>query len=208
MSTRRWCAEWRGNYFSRQNRRHRWMQLWVGFGTGKHFRYYRINSICQELAEEKARALPLFTPSQVLIQHLISAVKAKRQPLLDSPARLRMDYFVPSEFTSAAFRLIERFTSIMYDSTTSYDKVNDLRQEASMWINSLKPITAAANPEVFGWTWEDTGWRPVWTTLPAAAVGCRELIKCGCKAKPDCAKKCIYRTAGLTCTALCLTSWL
>ena len=131
---------------------HPGMQLWVGFGTGKHFRYYRIDSICQELAEEKARALPLFTPSQVLIQHLSSAVKAKRQPLLDSPARLRMGYFVPSEFTSAAFRLIERFTCIMYDSTTSYDKVNDLRQEASMWINSLKPITAAANPEVFGWT--------------------------------------------------------
>ena len=37
----------------------------------------------------------------------------------------------------------------------------------------------------------DTGWRPVWTTLPAAAVGCRELIKCGCKAEPTCAKKCV-----------------
>ena len=40
---------------------HPGMQLWVGFGTGKHFRYYRINSICQELGEEKARALLLFT---------------------------------------------------------------------------------------------------------------------------------------------------
>ena len=56
---------------------HPGMQLWVGFGRGKHFRYYRINSNCQELGEEKARALPLFTPSRVLMQQLSSAVKAK-----------------------------------------------------------------------------------------------------------------------------------
>ena len=81
------------------------------------------------------------------------------------------DGFVPLEFTSAAFRLNERFTSIMYDSAMSYDKVNVLRQKASIWRNSLKPITVEANPEGFAWTCEDTGWRPVWTTLPAAAVG-------------------------------------
>ena len=40
------------------------MQLWVGFGTGKHFRYYHIKSMCQEIWEEKARALTLFTPSR------------------------------------------------------------------------------------------------------------------------------------------------
>ena len=39
------------------------------------------------------------------------------------------DGFIPLEFTSAAFRLIRRFTCIMYDSTTSYDKVNDHRQD-------------------------------------------------------------------------------
>ena len=92
----------------------------------------------------------------------------------------------------------------MYDSTTPYDKVNDLRQEASIWRNSLKPITAAANPEGFGCTREDTGWRPVWTTLPAGVVDCRELIKCGCKAEPTGVKKCRSKTAGLTCTTLCL----
>ena len=111
---------------------------------------------------------------------------------------------VPLEFTYAAFRLIERFTCITYDNTTSYDKMNDPRQQASIWRNSLKPITAAANPEGFGWTREDTGWHPVWTTLPAAAVSCRELIKCGCKAEPTCAKKCRCKTAGLTRTALCV----
>jgi hypothetical protein len=44
--------------------------------------------------------------------------------------------------------------------------------QASIWRNSLKPMIAAPNPEGFGWAWEDTGWLPVWTTLPAAAC-CR-----------------------------------
>ena len=109
--------------------------------------------------------------------------------------------FVPLEFTFAAFRLIEQFTCIMYESTTSYDRANDLRQEARIWSNSLKPITAAANPEGFGWTWEDTGWRPFWRILPATNVGCRELWLL---THLYCAKKCRCKTAGLTRTALCL----
>ena len=36
------------------------MQFWVDFGTGKQFRYYHVNSICQELGDDKARALPFF----------------------------------------------------------------------------------------------------------------------------------------------------
>ena len=58
--------------------------------------------------------------------------------------------FVPLEFTSAAFILIGRFACIMYDSTTAYGKVNDLRQEASTWKNSLQHIITAANSEGFG----------------------------------------------------------
>ena len=33
------------------------MNIFVGFGTGKHF---KINSICQSLGKEKSRALPFF----------------------------------------------------------------------------------------------------------------------------------------------------
>ncbi len=36
------------------------LDLWVGFGAGKHFRYYHINSICLELGEDKCQALPFF----------------------------------------------------------------------------------------------------------------------------------------------------
>lgn len=36
------------------------ISIWVGFGTGKHFRYYSINVICQQVGEQKSRALPYF----------------------------------------------------------------------------------------------------------------------------------------------------
>ena len=63
----------------------------------------------------KSSCFALFTSFRVLLQHPSSAVNATsqpgkqgkhiRQPLLGSLARVRMDLF-----TSAAFRLIERFT--------------------------------------------------------------------------------------------------
>ena len=98
---------------------HPTMQTWVGFGTGKHFHYYHINSICQEFGEREARTLPFVTPFHVLMQHPSSAVKAQIQP--ESMEKISGNYaagftsasqdgFVLLEFTSAAFRLIERFT--------------------------------------------------------------------------------------------------
>ena len=76
----------------------------VGYGTVKHFRYYYINSIGQEIGKGKARALPFLTPSRVLMLHPSSAVKAKsrlgkqgkhiQQPLLGSPVRLGVDLFL------------------------------------------------------------------------------------------------------------------
>ena len=57
---------------------------------------------------------------------------------------------------------------------------------------SLKPVIAAPSPDDFGWYKSDTGWHPIWTMVPAAALACRELIKCGCKAVPMCRKNCKY----------------
>ncbi|KAK3881450.1 hypothetical protein Pcinc_014106 [Petrolisthes cinctipes] len=139
--------------------------------------------------------------------------------------------FVPQDTSSPVFSVIEQFTCAMYDSTTQHNKVNDLQQElfpnrvklmerlpptqnalqhvnrcvyqASIWTEGLKPVTAAPSPDGFGWSKTDTGWHPIRTTVPAAAVACRELIKCGCKAVPMCVKNCKCEKAGLACTALC-----
>ena len=34
--------------------------IWVAFGTGKHFKYVHINSVCSTLGKEKCIALPAF----------------------------------------------------------------------------------------------------------------------------------------------------
>ena len=195
------------------------MQLWVGFGTGKHLRYYHIKSICQDFGEDKARALPFF--------HAFSGFDATSQfsgkgkktawKTWKSYPTATEGFAITLEDTSALFKMTERFTCTMYDTTTSHVKVNDLREkmfpmrvkmteqlpptqsallqqvnrclyQTSIWRESLKLIVAAPSPEGFGWIRADTGWHPIWTQLPAAAVGCRELIKCGCKAAPTCSK--------------------
>ena len=58
------------------------------------------------------------------------------------------------------------------------------------------------SPEGYGWIKSGEAWMPVWILLPEAAKASRELLKCGCKAKPLCSRKCSH-DAGLSCTALC-----
>ena len=36
------------------------VNIWVAFGTGKHFCFYHINSICEKLGEPMSRSLPEF----------------------------------------------------------------------------------------------------------------------------------------------------
>ncbi|KAG0710799.1 hypothetical protein GWK47_022057 [Chionoecetes opilio] len=217
------------------------LDLWVGFGAGRHFRYYHINSVCLELGEDKCKALPFFhtfTGCDVTSQFNGKGKKSAWMTWKSLPTvtegftRSSSSAFVPQDTSSPVFSVIEQFTCAMYDSTTQHNKVNDLRQElfpnrvklmerlpptqnallqhvnrcvyqASIWTESLKPVIAAPSPDGFGWSKSDTGWHPIWTTLPAAAVACRELIKCGCKAVPMCARNCKCENAGLACTALC-----
>ena len=36
------------------------LDIWVAFGMGKHFQYYHINTICQNLGEPLCQALPFY----------------------------------------------------------------------------------------------------------------------------------------------------
>ena len=46
--------------FFRLNTMYPAANIWMGFGTGKHFQYYNINSICHQLGESKSTALPFY----------------------------------------------------------------------------------------------------------------------------------------------------
>ena len=103
------------------------MHLWVGFVPGKHFATTASTHSAKNLL---CPCLPLLW---FLMQHVSSVVKAKsqrgkhgkHQAATAGFTSASHDGFVPFEFASATFRLIERFTCIMYNSTTSYDKVNE-----------------------------------------------------------------------------------
>ena len=99
---------------------------------GNHFRYYHINSICQELGDDKVRALQFF--------HVFSGSDATSQfsgkgkqtdwktwtsysTTTKGFAVTCLNAFVSLKFTSAAFKMFERFICTMYNTTTSHVKV-------------------------------------------------------------------------------------
>ena len=58
--------------------------IWMGFGTGNHFRYYDINSICQNLGVQTCQALlylHAFTWCDTTSQFLGKGKKSARNPL-------------------------------------------------------------------------------------------------------------------------------
>ena len=217
------------------------VQLWVAFGNGKHYKRYHINSICEQLGEDKCVALPFFhaftgcdTTSQFNGKGKKSCWEAwDAFPFVTKGFAFPMkNHFVPLTTESPFFELIEAFTCVLYDRSTTCEEVNDLRKDlfprkvqrmqhlpptqaallqhvnrsmfqSSIWLRSFETQQKVSCPEVFGWTKKDTNWEPKWTTLDEAATSCRQLIKCGCKSEPLCSKRCVCKSTVLRCTALC-----
>lgn len=112
--------------------------IWVAFGTGKYFRYYSINSICNALGEEKSRALPFFhslTGCDTTSQFHGKAKKSAWDAWTSYPAataafaQVMSQPFVPLSIQSELFETLEWFICVLYDKTTDINSVNDMRQE-------------------------------------------------------------------------------
>ncbi len=134
------------------------IDIWVAFGMGKNFQYYYLNGICQNLGKEKCRALPFFhsftgcdTTSQFLGKGKKSSwVAWKAYP--SATAAFQYAYrnpFMKVNKNSVCFELIERFTCVLYDKTTSITSVNDLRQDLfskrAKLINSIPPTQVSCS---------------------------------------------------------------
>ena len=133
------------------------------------------------------------------------------------------------DISSPHFKLIERFTVILYDRTSTTDSVNKARREpfsqkdrslenlpltqdvllqhvlrvahqSGIWTNSVVSDFEIPNPDDWGWKLEDGQWQPIWTTLPPASTACTELINCNCKKS---CTRCKCSQASLPCTDLC-----
>lgn len=112
--------------------------IWVGLGTGKHYRYYSINSICQNLGKPKSRALPFFhaftgcdTTSQFFGKGKKKAWESwKSYPEVTEAFLCAVEH--PFQFlllTSPVTELLERYVCVLYDNTTPICSANELRQE-------------------------------------------------------------------------------
>ena len=135
--------------------------------------------------------------------------------------------------SSSTMSTLERFVILMYDCTSDLIEINKARKQLftqkSRSLESLPPTLAAleqhirrvsyqsncwnkaliADPDLpspadWGWKKDQTGWQPVWTTLPEASQSCSELIRCSCK--KGCTGRCKCYKAALKCTALCFCS--
>ena len=127
--------------------------------------------------------------------------------------------------------MLERYTVLMYDRTSSSKTVNECRHmlfiKKSRQIDNLPPTNAALEEHAkrsalqgghiwgqclvripeglnvchWGWMKTEIGYTPHWTRLSEASVHCQELLHCSCKTR--CTKRCKCVKAALPCTNVC-----
>lgn len=215
--------------------------IWVAFGTGKNFSYIHVNVIAQSLRKENCTALPMFhsfTGCDTVSSFFGKGKKAgwmawKSYPEVTAAFNnFTTKPFSPVDIHSESFKILERFTIIMYQRSSWIESVNEARREmfcqqnkameyipptqsallehtkravyqASIWSTCDLP-QHLNTPEEWGWKTdkESKCWTPLWTELPIAAEACGVLVKCGCKT--DCkGNKCTCKKSMWKCTNLC-----
>ena len=140
----------------------------------------------------------------------------------------------PQEVSDEDKAVIEDLVCHMYSRTTQLKSVNNARkhmfsygnrsidkipptqsaleqhilravyQSGHIWGQMLCPRPTLPSPTEWGWSNSTGTYRPVWSTLPEASIGCQELIKCNCKTV--CRGRCKCKKASLPCTYLCFCS--
>ena len=212
-------------------------ELWIAFGTGKNFRYIPVHLLVLTLKPEMCHALlgfHSFTGCDTT-----SAFYGRGKKMAWESWCLFPDVsnaFIalqkcPERLSPDKLALLERFTVILYDRTSSQTLVNAARQslftrglqilripptqdaliqhclraafQAGVWSQALVAQCTLPNPADWGWVLTDnTNWTPLWTTIADADKSCLELIRCGCKTGCT-TRRCKCVSANLKCTALC-----
>lgn len=128
-------------------------EIWIAFGTGKHFRYLPIHSIAEQLGPQRSKALPMFhsitgcdTVSFFSGRGKTSAwdVWSVFPQITDTFSMLAS---VPEEIPEQAMALVERFVVLLYSRTSSQTTVNKARQElfskGNRSLENIPPTQAA-----------------------------------------------------------------
>ncbi len=121
--------------------------IWIAFGTGKNFMYIHINAICSSLRRNKSMALPIFhcftgcdTTSSFFGKGKKTAWETWKSYPEVTEAFLYMagHPHIPITVEAQNFQLLERFSVILYDKTSSLESVNEARRE--LFCQKNKPM--------------------------------------------------------------------
>jgi len=110
------------------------VELWLAFGTGKHFRFIPVHEIANALGPRKSRALPAFhalTGCDTTSAFHGKGKKTAWETWSNFPdvtdAFIEVVEHTP-ELTDDSLSAIERFVILMYDRTSDHTNVNCARQ--------------------------------------------------------------------------------
>lgn len=110
-------------------------ELWIAFGTGKHFRYIAVHEIADTLGPLKSAALPVFHAITGCDTTSSFAGKGKKTAWdtwtnnPDITAAFLEISSCPSSISDFCFSVIERFVVKLYDRTTNSQNVNLTRKQ-------------------------------------------------------------------------------
>ena len=112
--------------------------IWVAFGTGKSYTYLHINDICHSLGKEKSTALPIFhcytgcdTTSALCGKGNKSAWEAwtSNPEVTQAFNYMAANPHSPVTIDGQHFKLLERYTVVLYDKTSHLHSINEARRE-------------------------------------------------------------------------------
>jgi len=121
-------------------------ELWLAFGTGKHFRYLAAHEITTLLGPEKASALPMFhaltgcDTVSAFVGHGKRTAWAIWKSLPELTNALLQLSCAPNDIHSEIMDNIQRFVILMYDRTSTCTEVNTARRKIFAKKHSVERI--------------------------------------------------------------------
>ena len=115
------------------------VNIWVAFGTGRHFTYHHINAICEVLGREKSLALPVFhsfTGCDATSAFFRGGKKLAweawlcYQNVTDAFTHMALNPYTEVAVGVQHFQLLECFTVILYDKASDLEHVNEGKKGA------------------------------------------------------------------------------
>lgn len=128
-------------------------ELWVFFGVGKHKRYIPIHQLAENLGLQTCQALPFWHAFTGCDTTSAFAGRGKKtawdvwRAFPEVTATFISLSMCPNELTENHMAMLERYTVLMYDRTSSSKTVNECRQmlftKKNRLIDNLPPTRAA-----------------------------------------------------------------